>query len=240
MHFFGKEFNTIVSVVPFFWRPFGEKFFINIHGNFRKEKNWHSFGGILAYLYEKNLQFSDKNIFPSNWLANQFSDKKNIIIENIIQPQNHPKNPTKNLQKNFFTISNFHFYEKCCGILEIIKNLENLDEKYTFHIFGGGKYLQKIKNQIPATKNTIIFHDFMPKEKIFAKIPENSIFLYHSFLDIIPTVILEAIYADFRILIYELPQFGEFFDEEIFYKNQEEFSRKLQKIQSQTKNFEKI
>lgn len=240
-HFFGKKYDIIVTNVPFFWRPFSKKFFLNIHGDIHTERKKSLLHRIFFHLYCKNMQFSDEIIFPSKWLANRIAPNHHTVIPNIICVKN-PPNSWKNSEKNiFFTITNFHFQQKCEWIQKIIDNLEKRWEKYNFHIFWGGKFLSKMRNATPKTENSIVFHNFQPKTKIFETMKhKNAIFIYHSHLDIIPTSLVEAILCDFRVLVAPLAPFEEFFHSQIFYTNFDNFCEKLQKMSLQTENREKI
>ena len=242
MHFQNHENAIIVSSVPFLWRPKCQKFILNIHGDFRKERGFSSPGKILAHWYPKNMQFADEIIFPSKWLSDQFFDEKNLVIHNLIDETIFEKNISRNPENNeFFTITSFHFWEKWRGVLEIIKNLENLKKPYIFHIFGDGKFQKIIEKKLPKINfGTIIWHWFSRKKTIFKTISHNAIFIYASDLDVIPMSILETMQQDFPVCIKKIPQFQEFFDDAICFQNMGEFVQIIEEIQQNRENNKKI
>ena len=242
LHFQNHKNAIIVSSVPFLWRPKCQKFILNIHGDFRREQGFWSPGNILAHWYPKNIKFADTIIFPSKWLSDQFFNEKNIIIYNLIDETIFEKNISQNPENNeFFTITSFHFWEKWRGVLEIIKNLENLKKPYMFHIFGDGKFRKIIEKKLPKIHfGTIIWHRFSRKKIIFETISHNAIFIYASDLDVIPMSILETIQQNFPVCIKKIPQFQEFFENEIVFQNDVDFVKIIEKIQQNPENNKKI
>lgn len=188
------------------------------------------------------MRFADEIIFPSKWLANEIFPSKNVVIYNLIDEIISQKNISKNSQKNeFFTITSFHFLEKWRGILEIIENLEKMQKSYIFHIFGDGKFREKVKKNLPKMHfGTIFWHGFLPKKKIFELMAQNSIFVYASNLDVIPMSILETMQQNFPVCIKKIPQFQEFFENEILFQNDEDFIKKINEIQKNSENNKKI
>ena len=69
---------------------------------------------------------------------------------------------------------------------------------------------------------------------------QNSIFVYASDLDVIPMSILETIQQNFPVCIKKIPQFQEFFENEILFQNDEDFIKKINEIQKNSENNKKI
>lgn len=125
--------------------------------------------------------------------------------------------------------------------METIKNLENLKKPYIFHIFGDGKFRKKIEKNLPKSNfGTIIWHGFLAKKTIFEMMAQNSIFVYASNLDVIPMGILETMQQNFPVCIKKIPQFQEFFENEIVFQNDVDFTKIITEALQNPENNKKI
>ena len=116
-----------------------------------------------------------------------------------------------------------------------------MQKSYIFHIFGDGKFREKVKKNLPKMHfGTIFWHGFLPKKKIFELMAQNSIFVYTSNLDVIPMGILEAMQQYVPVCIKKIPQFQEFFENEILFQNDEDFVKIINEIQKNSENNKKI
>ena len=75
LHFCKKD--TIISVIPFFFVPNKNKFFLNIRGNYHKEKK---VTNPLSYLYELNIKYATNLILPSRFLKKELGFKNATAV----------------------------------------------------------------------------------------------------------------------------------------------------------------
>ena len=179
------------------------------------------------YLAEKNLAFSDSIMLANMYLADtlwfweKFKDKLKIVpnyssVEiwkrEIVEPF------------TFMTVTSFSFYEKAKGILLLLEVVKQVWEKYwdkniVFHIVGSKEetYFDKIytKSQsiIMWENIDIIWHWYLEKPGLDRLYNSTNFFLYWSYLDNYPLVLLDAFTKKMNVLVNNFESFLYFIDE---------------------------
>ncbi|MCD4720409.1 MAG: glycosyltransferase [Desulfobacula sp.] len=135
------------------------------------------------------------------------SHKKSYCIKNI-----------KNIR--ILTIANLNYKEKFEGVLLLIKAVLMYSEKYadknihfSFQIIGGGEYSESLKNAVNCNpKKSNILIDYLGFQKnIDDYYQSNDIFVYWSFMDLVPNVILEAQSHGLPVLFFASPGLSKLF-----------------------------
>ncbi len=201
-HFSWKKYDTIVSVLPFLWKPC-KNFVLNIHGDYRVERGFGSIWGILAYMYPYTLLFADIIVYPSEYLRKSMNiqRKQQYIIGNIcpFPPVDIPK--TISSEKEEFTLittTNWNNPDKANAIIELAKQLRETDfsdKKIVWKIIGGGYeiYEKTLMEIFEKWKNfTINLLGFVPNNRIQEILSWGDIFIYATHRETFGIAILEA------------------------------------------------
>jgi glycosyltransferase involved in cell wall biosynthesis len=208
--FFYTEADIIISTLPIFFSLHKKPIILTIHGNYNKENFW-------RYLYPLAIKKAKKITVPSEFLKNELKLNDSLVIPNGIFPKDYTdiilyrKDRLNNKLKNkivndhiikIVTVTSFQFWNKAKGVLELLKILKHVkekrDKKFEFIIVGGGKYLDKIKQESKKYNVNITFIGFHKNPKEILK--NADLFVYYSFLDNLPIVILEAIACQVQVL----------------------------------------
>lgn len=212
--FFEKKGDIIHSTVPLPFKPPKLPLVLTIHGLFFKEKN------IWSRMYPFTIKKADIVTVPSFWLKKKLSLKNSVVVPNGIFLEQFKKRKKSNLKAEkeivFLTITNFNFYEKCKGILFIYKALKELkiQKKIVFYILGDGKFKKEFEKKIKSFNNVKISFEGHKDPRSFFK--KADIFLYYSFFDNFPIVILEAMATALPVITNNIGAVKEIIDN---YKN---------------------
>lgn len=242
LHFI--KVDIIFSIIPFFFQPMGaKKYFFNLHGNYKKERNNTWLWVKLLYLWELNLWFCDKIILTSYYLADVlwFREKYKNKIEIVHNFVNEIEE--KNIQSNekifyFLTITSFKFYDKWRWIIHLWKVIQKIwqhyhDKEIVFTIVGVDKSYNffQIKKEFDAivfSQNIkIIFKWWLNKNQLKNEFLTHNTFLYWSYLDNYPGVILDAINYNLKVYTNNFESFKYFLDENIICRNEEDMIKKI-------------
>ncbi len=244
LHFIKAD--IIFSIIPFFFQPMGaKKYFFNLHGNYKIERKNSWLWVKLLYLTELNLWFSDKIILTSYFLADKlnFREKYNNKIEILPNFVGEIEEKNKQLTEDnlhFLTITSFKFYNKWKWIINLWKVIKKIWEYYhnkeiVFTIVGADKsdnfiQIKKEFDAIVFSQNIkIIFKWWLNKDEIKNEFLTHNTFLYWTYLDNYPGVILEAIQYNLRVFTNNFESFGYFLDKNIICKSEEEMFHKILK-----------
>jgi len=245
LHF--NKYDTIFSVIPFLFKPvWAGKYIFNPRGNFELEKKINRIWNKLLYFARSNLKFADKIWLVSYFLAdklnfkNKYNDKI-IIIPNFIDSEkyNFGKKIYDETRYKILTITSFKFYEKGRGVLNLWKVIQWLWQKTTKPIErtiawnSDNENFKKIKSEfdkIKFTKNIKITRKWrLSKSELKKQLQNNDYFLYWTYLDNFPWVILEAIASKMKILVNNFESFKYFLDKEIICEDEDEMIQKTSK-----------
>ncbi len=258
LHFIKSD--VIFSIIPFIFKPFFTKRYIfNLHWNYKIER-WNKWLWVkLLYLTELNLWFSDKIMLTSYYLADKLNFRKKYekrieIVPNFIDLDKYNfwekiYNENKYL---ILTITSFKFFDKWKWILNLWKVIFKLwkrtDKKIIWTIVWNVNSIifLKIKKEfdkIVFSKNIeIIWKWWCKKNEIKEELKNNDYFLYWTFLDNSPWVILESIASKMKVLVNNYESFKYFLDKEIICEKEEEMLTKLLKDdfkETENSNFSK-
>ena len=178
--------DIVHSTVPFPFKLWQRPLILTIKGDYTIEKYiWQRF-------YPKTIVQADAVTVPSQYLKQRLGLEKAIVIPNALFPERFSivKHGAKD-QLNLVSVMSFYFSDKVAGIAKIIDILSKINShhfKYT--VIGGGQYLDTVKNQVSYTKVDITFTGFLSDPK--PSLATSDIFLYYSYHDNFPNVILEA------------------------------------------------
>ena len=225
LHF--TKFDVIFSVIPFLFKPiWTKKFIFNPRWNWEIEKKKRWLGNKLLYLSKLNLNFSDKIMLTSYFLADKLNFRKKyedkfIIIPNFIDLKwkkikikklNNKKLNNKE-KLNLLTISSTKFLQKWIWIVDLanqVKNIKNYKINWTIIAWWNIKnkeIIEKEFNKIDFPKNiSINWIDWIKKNRLNEYYEQSDIFIYWTRLETWGQTILESMnfWLPVILLDYEL------------------------------------
>jgi len=234
LHFIKSD--VIFSIVPFLFKPlFTKKYNFNLHWNYKKE--WNIFTLLKTFkIYELNLWFSDNIILVSYYLSDiiWFRKKYNnkiSIIPNFINEIIYKNDQNIENKYNFMTITSFKFHEKWKWIINLWNIIHKLwvyykNQKINFTIIWNedNKIFFNIKkdfNKIRFPNNVnIIWKWWIDKEELTNEFLTNNTFIYWTYLDNFPWVVLDALCSNLKVYVNNYPCFKYFLDKSIIYNNE--------------------
>jgi len=249
------KYDIIFSVVPFLFKPIWAKKYIYILvWNYIKERKINRLWNKLLYLSPYNLHFSNQIILMNNYLINKIPTLKKyinkiVIIPNFIDFNKFNKIRLLNISKikenlsyydeiNILTITWFKFYDKAKWIINLKNVLVKLAKQYNnkkiiWNIAWNSNNknflslidkFNKIKNPLNLTIN---FLWWINEDKLLLQYRQNDIFLYWTYLDVFPTVLLEASASWLPLFINNFDSFDKLFPKEIICNSEEQMLNKI-------------
>lgn len=183
---FYQDANIVHTTVPIPMKVWKRPLVLTVKGDYTIEQNmWQRF-------YPKTIARADAVTVPSHYLKQKLELENAQVIPNALFPDRFTvaKHDDKD-QLNLVSVMSFYFPDKIAGIpkiIEVLSKIENHRLKYT--VIGGGQYLDTVKNQVSNTKVDVTFTGFLPNPQ--PSLAASDIFLYYSYHDNFPNVILEA------------------------------------------------
>lgn len=159
---------------------------LSLHGDHTVEKT--PWSRILPWAIRR----ADAITTPSQYLKDRVGLADAVIIPNAVFPERfHVVTHRDKETVNMVTMSNLGFLEKARGILDILQILHTLgDKRVRYKVIGDGFYLRQIKQEAAKYAVEVEFTGFLPDPR--QALETSDIFLYYSYLDNFPVVILEA------------------------------------------------
>lgn len=245
-HFIYGKNKYIITNLALILRLSKKGLILNLHGNYRIERN--IFKNPLGYLFDINRLWSEHIVVPIQYLKDKLKIKEAIVIENAISNDIIRGRPRRGIKEKdeiiIVMVTMFSFWEKSIGALRVIESLARLrtNKKITFNIYGGGCYLDDIdkkSRQIKLPHNiSYCFHGY--KKNIYNEIEKADIFAYWSNLDVMPTVLLEAMANALPIITNNFSSFKEFLGNNPLSSNQEEFVKNFNLLIEDNDYYEKL
>ncbi len=253
-HFTDKN-NIVFSVIPFLFKPVKNFYYILVW-NYLMERKKKSLWTKLLYLTPYNINYSTKTILMNNYLLNKIPvlqkyKNKIKIIPNFIDFNRFKEINKYNLSKqlNFkeldtvkiLTITWFKFYDKARWILNlktVISKLskKNSNKKIIWNIAwnSDNDLFKQIKNDFDKIKTpsnlTINWLWWINEKELLNQYKENDLFLYWTYLDVFPTVLLEAWASWLPVLTNNFESFKEILPQESICISEEEMLHKIENL----------
>lgn len=245
LHF--VKFDYIFSVIPFLFKPiWTKKFIFNPRWNFELEKKKNNLWNKLLYLANYNLKFSDNIWIVSIFLADKLKFRKKykdkiIIIPNFIDTKNYDfwEKQYDNTKYKILTITSFKFFDKWKWILNLWNVIFRLWKKTNKEIIwtivwnDNSENFKKIKQEFDKNQFSnnvkINWKWWKNKEELKNELKNNDYFLYWTYLDNFPWVILESIVTKMKVLVNNFESFKYFLPENIICKSENEMVEKILK-----------
>jgi len=180
------NFDIVHTTVPFPFKLWQKPVILTILGDYTDEPNiWQRF-------VPKTIAQANAITVPSQLLRQKLGLNEAVVIPNAVFPERFkPAQHGARDELKLVTIMNFYFPNKVKGLLNIIEVLNKIQSyRFTYTIIGGGQYLDTIKYQSGGTKVDVTFTGFLQDPK--PVLATSDIFLYYSYHDAFPIVILEA------------------------------------------------
>lgn len=252
LHF--KKSDVVFSIIPFIFKPlFCKKYIFNLHWNYKIERKNKWFWVKLLYFAELNLWFSDIIMLTSYFLSDKLDFTKKYynkikIIPNFTKNSYNKNQQLKENDFNFLTITSFKFYEKWKWIINLWNVIKLIWEAFPNKIINftiiwseendNFKNIKLEFDKIKFTQNIIInFKWWLTKEEIYNEFLINNFFLYWTYLDNYPWVILDAINANLKVYVNNYESFKYFLDDSLICNNEIEMFNKISKNSTHNNDF---
>jgi len=221
--FFFSDADIIHTTLPLFFKFHKKPVILTIHGDYRKEN-------FSKYFYPIAIKKANFVTVPTKFLMEELNLKNCKVIPNFIFLDNYKKVKHKKKESlRIVTVTSFKFLDKAKGVLELFKILEEvkkeIKKEFDFVVVGGGPYLKKIIEESKNYSFRIKFTGFHKNPKEILE--KSDLFLYYSYLDNFPIVILEAMACNLPIVSNDVGGIKEIIK---ISKNKEEFKKNLLKL----------
>lgn len=203
---FYQDADIVHTTVPFPFKLWKRPIVLTIKGDYTIERNmWQRF-------YPRTIAEANVITTPSQYLKQKLGLEKAIVIPNALFPQEFKVAQHEARDElNLVTVMNFYFPDKVKGLLNIIDILNKIqNRRFKYTIIGGGRYLDTIKHQIDETKVNVNFTGFLPDPK--SALAASDIFLYYSYHDNFPNVVLEAMACGLPVITNNVGAVSEIID----------------------------
>lgn len=193
--------DIVHTSLPLSFRLWKKPVIITVHGEYPSETN------VWKYFYPAAIKKADIVTTASSFLKERLNLDKAIIIPNAIFPNEF--RITEHADKaviNLVTVTNFFFLDKAKGVLEMLRVLESMTEmvakRIKYIVVGGGPYLEQVKREAPRYQVNVEFTGVLqsPREVL----ERGDVFLYYSYQDNFPIVILEAMACGLPVITNEV------------------------------------
>ena len=172
---------------------------------------------LLYFLNKYSYENSTHIVYISKWLKDKYlkeskleiSNKSYSIIHHSIDPLFIINEINSFINKNEINLcytSDFYFYEKTKGGLLVINAFSYIEKKYpniNLIIIGDGRYKYLLEEKVSNLKlnGRVIFTGRIMKEELKHYYQSSYLFVYSSFLDACPTVVMEAQVSGIPVIV---------------------------------------
>ncbi len=186
--------DIIHSTIPIPFKLWRKPTVVTMLGDYTIEPNiWQMF-------YPKTITKANIVTTPSRLLKQKLDLKNAVVIPNAVFPEEFE--PTLHISKDqldIVTIMNFYFPNKVIGLLNIMEILSKIQKRhFRYTVIGDGTHLNIIRNLVARTGVDVHFVGFQSDPKL--TLATSDIFLYYSYHDVFPTVILEAMASGLPVI----------------------------------------
>lgn len=190
--------DLVHTAVPIPFKLWKKPIVFTIHADYTIEQNmWQMF-------CPKTIAQASALTVPSHYLKQKLGLRGATVIPNALFPERFK--PVEHREKevlNLVTVTNFHFLAKAKGLINIAKVLERVQNKnIRYTVIGGGIYLKQVKEEITKHRVSVEFTGFLTDPK--QTLAQSDIFLYHSYQDNFPIVILEAMACGLPVITNDI------------------------------------
>lgn len=189
-----QDADIVHTTIPFPFKLWQKPLVLTIKGEYTIEHNmWQRF-------YPKTIAQANVITVPSHYLKQRLELQNATVIPNALFSERF-----KTVQHgdrdhfNLVSVTVFHFADKVAGIPKIIEVLSKIQNcRFTYTVVGGGQHLETVKKQASGTSLDIRFTGFLPDPR--PSLAASDIFLYYSYHDNFPNVILEAMASGLPVI----------------------------------------
>jgi glycosyltransferase involved in cell wall biosynthesis len=217
--------------VPMFTRfkPWKGPLIFSVRGYYHLEPT------IWRFFVPRTIREADAITLPTQRLKESLQLDRGIVIPNAVDPEEF--NPVTHGNKrtiNLVTVTELSFPQKAKGIIDIAKTLSEVQSrgaKFNYRVIGSGRNLAYVREAVKEYDISIEFTGFVNNPK--QVLETSDIFLYCSYLDVFPIVILEAMATGLPVLTNDFGGVSEIIENEVsgyIVKNNDEYLERLMSL----------
>lgn len=192
------DVDIVHSTIPLSFKFWRKPLVVTIKGDFTIEFN------IYQKYYPRLINQADVVTTPSEYMKGKIDMPDAIVIPNAIYPETcHPVRHGERKNISIATVMNFFFKGKADGLINLEQLMNRMDLPEFRHIIvGDGPYCQNAKDIAKSYGDQIKFSGLLREPRLV--LGNSDIFLYYSYHDNFPNVILEAMAYGLPVLTNEV------------------------------------
>jgi len=205
---FYQQGDIVHTAVPIPFKLWKRPIIFTIHGDYTIEQNmWQRF-------YPKTIAQASTITTPSQYLKQKLGLERAIVVPNALFLERFKQVEHREKEVlNLVTVTNFHFLDKAKGLINVAKVLQQVqNRKIKYTVIGDGIYLKQIKEEITKHRVSVEFTGFLTDPKQI--LAQSDIFLYYSYHDNFPIVILEAMACGLPVITNDVGAVSETIENE--------------------------
>jgi glycosyltransferase involved in cell wall biosynthesis len=164
--------------------------------------------------YPKTIAQASTITTPSQYLKQKLGLERAIVVPNALFLERFKQVEHREKEVlNLVTVTNFHFLDKAKGLINVAKVLQQVqNRKIKYTVIGDGIYLKQVKEEITKHRVSVEFTGFLTDPK--QTLAQSDIFLYYSYHDNLPIVILEAMACGLPVITNDVGAVSEIIENE--------------------------
>jgi glycosyltransferase involved in cell wall biosynthesis len=205
---FYQQGDIVHTAVPIPFKLWKRPIIFTIHGDYTIEQNmWQRF-------YPKTIAQASTITTPSQYLKQKLGLERAIVVPNALFLERFKQVEHREKEVlNLVTVTNFHFLDKAKGLINVAKVLQQVqNRKIKYTVIGDGIYLKQVKEEITKHRVSVEFTGFLTDPKQI--LAQSDIFLYYSYHDNFPIVILEAMACGLPVITNDVGAVSEIIENE--------------------------
>lgn len=178
--------DIVHSTVPLPFKVWRKPLVVTIKGDYTIEYN------IYQKYYPRLIEQADIVTTPSEYMKGKIGMPDAVVIPNAIYPETCiPVQHRKRQDLNIATVMNFFFKGKADGLIKLAELMNRMDlPGFRYIVVGDGPYCKNAMDIAKSYGNQMKFSGFLQEPRLV--LGNSDIFLYYSYHDNFPNVILEA------------------------------------------------
>ena len=224
-----QDCDVVHTTVPLLMMARRHPMVVTIKGDFTIEHY------ILQRFYPRLVSEADVLTTPSEYIKERLGIERMLVIPNALFPEDAKIASHKiNGKLHLATVMNFYFKGKALGAVRMLELLVASGFKNLMHIIvGEGTYLHYVQDYAKDCDLDIRFSGYLPNP--YMALCNSDLFLYYSYHDNFPNVILEAMASGLPVLTNKVGAVNEIIEsgvDGLIAENDEQYTSYLRELLS--------